>query len=70
MPQGTFFDLSVLHVPTTATLNRLRELYPQGRFEPWRFRPNIVIDPSPAEGFAGNEWIGKTLGIGAQVQVA
>ena len=69
MPQGTFFDLAVLHILTTATLNRLRELYPQGRFEPRRFRPNIIIDPSPAEGFAENEWIGKTLGIGADVQV-
>lgn len=69
MPEGTFFDLSVLHILTTATLNRLRELYPQGRFEPRRFRPNIIIDPSPAEGFAENEWIGKTLGIGADVRV-
>ncbi len=69
MPQGTFFDLSVLHILTTATLNRLRELYPQGRFEPRRFRPNIIIDPSPADGFAENEWIGKRLGIGADVRV-
>lgn len=69
MPEGTFFDVSVLHILTTATLNRLRELYPQGRFEPRRFRPNIIIDPSPAEGFAENEWIGKTLGIGADVRV-
>jgi uncharacterized protein YcbX len=27
----------------TATLDRLRELYPQGRFEIRRFRPNIVV---------------------------
>ncbi len=69
MPKGTFFDLSVLHILTTATLNRLRELYPEGRFEPRRFRPNIIIDPSPADGFAENEWIGKRLGIGADVRV-
>lgn len=69
MPQGTFFDLSVLLILTTATLNRLRELNPQGRFEPRRFRPNIIIESSPAEGFAENEWIGKTLGIGADVRV-
>ncbi|MEX0626939.1 MAG: MOSC domain-containing protein [Chloroflexota bacterium] len=69
MPHGTFFDLSVLHILTTATLDRLRELYPQGRFEPRRFRPNIIIDPNPAEGFAENEWIGTALRIGADVRV-
>jgi len=30
---GTFFDLATIHVAHDATLNRLRELYPQGRFE-------------------------------------
>jgi uncharacterized protein len=30
---GTFFDHAVVHLPTTATIDRLRELYPQGRFE-------------------------------------
>jgi len=69
MRHGTFFDASVLHILTTATLDRLRELYPQGRFEPRRFRPNIIIDPSPAEGFAENEWIGTALRIGADVSV-
>jgi len=68
MPQGTFFDLSVLHMLTTATLNRLREVYPQGRFEPRRFRPHIIIDASPAEGFVENDWIGKTLSLGAKVR--
>ena len=43
LPPGTFFDLAVVHVLTTATLDRLRELYPQGRFEVRRFRPNIVV---------------------------
>jgi uncharacterized protein YcbX len=44
MPASTFFDLAAIHVLTTATINRLRELYPQGRFEVRRFRPNIVGD--------------------------
>ena len=69
MRRGTFFDASVLHILTTATLDRLRELYPQGRFDPRRFRPNIIIDPSPAEGFAENEWIGTALRIGPDVLV-
>ena len=33
MPASMFFDLATIHVLTTATLNRLRELHPQGRFE-------------------------------------
>ena len=43
LPEGTFFDCAVVHVLTTATLDRLRELFPQGRFEARRFRPNIVV---------------------------
>ncbi|MDB5057068.1 MAG: domain containing protein, partial [Chloroflexi bacterium] len=31
LPEGTFFDCAVVHVLTTATLDRFRELYPQGR---------------------------------------
>jgi uncharacterized protein len=39
MPAGTFFDIAVVHLLTTATINRLRALYPDGRFEVRRFRP-------------------------------
>jgi hypothetical protein len=45
LPEGTFFDCAAVHVLTTATIDRLRELYPQGRFEARRFRPNIVVEP-------------------------
>jgi uncharacterized protein len=43
LPAGTFFDSAVVHLLATSTINRLRELYPQGRFEARRFRPNIVV---------------------------
>src|SRR5215212_956754 len=43
MPAGTFFDIAVVHLLTTSTINRLRQLYPHGRFEARRFRPNIVV---------------------------
>jgi hypothetical protein len=43
MPAGTFFDIAVLHLLTTSTIDRLRELYPQGRIAARRFRPNIVV---------------------------
>ena len=68
MPEGTFFDLAVIHILTTATIDQLRELYPQGRFEVRRFRPNIVVEPSSGEeGFVEDDWVGKTLVIGDEV---
>lgn len=60
---NTFFDLSTMHILTTSTLDTLRELYPAGRFEARRFRPNIIIQ-TDEQGFVENGWIGKTLQIG------
>lgn len=70
MPAGTFFDLSVMHVLTTATIDRLRELYPEGRFEVRRFRPNVVVELASGEkNFAENGWIDRTLAIGEEVRL-
>jgi uncharacterized protein YcbX len=70
LPEGTFFDAAMVHILTTATLDRLRELYPQGRFEARRFRPNIVLQlASDEKGFAENVWVGRTLAIGASVRL-
>ncbi len=69
MPPGTFFDLAMLHILTTGTLNQLRSLYPAGRFEARRFRPNLIIDSAGATGFPENAWIGKTLAIGTEVKI-
>ncbi|MFY9690722.1 MAG: MOSC domain-containing protein [Candidatus Acidiferrales bacterium] len=69
MPEGTFFDLAILHVLTTGTLDRLRELNPRSRFEPRRFRPNLIIDTGGQEGFVENDWIGKTISIGPEVKI-
>ncbi len=70
MPLDTFFDLAVIHLLTTATMDRLRELYPQGRFEVRRFRPNIVVAPAAEKGFVEDAWVGRTLAIGAQVRLS
>ena len=65
MPEGTFFDLATVHLLTTATLDQLRQLYPAGRFEVRRFRPNIVVRPEDGEaGFIENDWIDRELRIG------
>ena len=71
LPEGTFFDCAVVHVLTTATLERLRELYPQGRFEVRRFRPNIVVEiANGGADFVENAWIGQTLAIGDAVHLS
>ena len=71
MPAGTFFDIAVVHLLTTATINHLRALYPEGRSEARRFRPNVVVSTAPEDrGFAENDWIGRTVAIGGNVQLA
>ena len=71
LPEGTFFDCALVHLLTTATLDRLRELYPQGRFEVRRFRPNIVVDTGYGEkDFVENAWIGQVLAIGDSVRLS
>jgi len=71
LPEGTFFDCAAVHLLTTATLDRLRELYRDGRFEVRRFRPNIVVVPAAGEkGFVENAWIGRTLCIGDEVRLS
>jgi uncharacterized protein YcbX len=66
VPEGSFFDLFPLSVLTTSTLDRLGELEPQSRFDPRRFRMNVIVD-TPAPGFVENEWLGRTLAIGDDV---
>ena len=71
MPPDTFFDLAVVHVLATSTIDRLRELYQRGRFEVRRFRPNIVVETSSGgNGFVEDAWIGHTLAIGEKVRLA
>jgi hypothetical protein len=46
-------------------LDTLRALYPEGRFEARRFRPNIVIGSHfPEKNFAENDWLQRTLQVG------
>jgi uncharacterized protein YcbX len=68
MPAETFFDLGVLHVLTTSTLQKLGELNGEGRFESRRFRPNLVI-ATEGEGFIENEWHDKVLVIGSEIRL-
>lgn len=62
-PPGTFFDLSPLHVMTTATLDALCAAAPEANFDVRRYRPNVLIDAA-ADGFLENDWPGKELAVG------
>ena len=71
LPTGTFFDCSTVHLLTTATLDGLRQFYPQGRFEVRRFRPNIVVKPvEGTQTFVEDSWIGHTLAVGDDVRLS
>src|SRR5688572_17593429 len=70
LPEGTFFDGAMIHLLTTATIDRLHDSYPQGQFEARRFRPNIVVQLASGEkGFAESAWVGHTLSIGNSVRL-
>lgn len=58
-----FFDFGAIHLVTTASTKQLADHAPESRFDPHRFRPNIVVD-TPDVGFVENGWQGHTLSIG------
>lgn len=61
-PPGTFFDLAVLHVITTATLAALAAACPTSVFDARRYRPNLLLDVAGAT-FAEDEWVGSELAV-------
>jgi len=70
MMAGRFSDYAAVHLVTTATLDRLGELYPEGRFDVRRFRPNIVVATFPGSpGFVENDWVGRTIALGDQARL-
>jgi uncharacterized protein YcbX len=66
--EGSFFDLYPLSVLTTSSLDQLGDFEPDSRFDARRFRMNVIVD-TPARGFVENDWVGRTLAIGDDVEV-
>jgi uncharacterized protein YcbX len=66
MPQGRFVDLAPVLVLTTAALRGCASVYPAGGWDVRRFRPNVLVD-AEGEGWPEDEWIGRTLRVGAAV---
>ncbi|OIJ64961.1 MOSC domain-containing protein [Streptomyces mangrovisoli] len=61
---GTFFDFGRIHLVTTASLDRMRTVYPAGDFDARRFRPNLVVDTDHGPGFPEDAWLGSRLRVG------
>ena len=68
VPEDSFFDLYPLSVLTTSTLDQLGNLEPQSRFDVRRFRMNVIVDTAEP-GFVENDWVGRTVAIGDDVQL-
>jgi uncharacterized protein YcbX len=66
--EGSFFDLFPLSVLTTSSLDRLGELEPEINFDLRRFRMNVIVD-SQAHGFVENDWVGRSVALGEDVQI-
>ncbi len=63
-----YFDCARVHLLTTATLARLGMENPGSRFDPRRFRPNVLIDtPQAGAAFAEDTWVGRTVTLGDEV---
>ncbi len=71
-PTGTFFDTCTLHVLTTDTLDGLAQAYPEGRWDPRRFRPNVLValDDPPEGAIAESAWTGHSLELGSEARAA
>jgi uncharacterized protein YcbX len=68
---GTYFDCYPLFLLTKTSLESLAAASPGSRFDPRRFRPNLLLDSATLEGFPENAWVGKRLRVGEAVfQVA
>jgi len=71
VPVGAFFDLFPLSVITTSTIAFLTARRSESRFDPRRFRMNIVLNTSES-GCVENGWVGGGVAIGdaARLRIA
>src|SRR5262249_10134905 len=70
-PPGTYFDAYPLHIGTTASLAAMAARAPGAKFEPARFRANLLVR-TEGEALLEPRWCGGALhagGISAAVEV-
>lgn len=63
-PRGTYFDLSPLHLLTTASVEQLSALNADAVVDVRRFRPNLYVESTNGPGFVEIDWCGRRLRIG------
>lgn len=70
MPANSFFDLAIVNLLMTTTLDRLAVSYAGGNFDVRRFRPNIVVTPEPGmTSDPESAAVEKVLAIGDEVRI-
>jgi uncharacterized protein YcbX len=62
---ASYLDAFPMSLVTTSSLHRFEELTPGSRFDPRRFRMNLVLETG-APGFVENGWLEHRLTIGEQ----
>jgi uncharacterized protein YcbX len=63
MAPGTFQDVAPITIMTTAALAAMARLHPDGRWDPARFRNNLLLDV-PGEGIVEQGWLGRRVAVG------
>jgi uncharacterized protein YcbX len=63
-PPGTYFDLFPIHLLTTSALTTMQRLNPSASWDTRRFRPNILIETTPASGHVERSWRGRSIRLG------
>jgi uncharacterized protein YcbX len=63
-PPGSFVDLAAAHLLTTASLAAAAATLPDGQWNVHRFRPTMLIDAGPADGYLEDGWVGQRVTLG------
>jgi uncharacterized protein len=63
LPEGRFVDSAPLLLITTATLESAVGIYPEGRWDVRRFRPNLVVD-APGTSWLEDGWPNLVIRVG------
>ncbi len=64
---GTYFDAYPFFLLTRTSLDSLAAANPASRFDPRRFRPNLLLDSEASAEYPENTWVGRKIRIGEAV---